>query len=76
MANKNANGEYAESMKRQILTYLQGGGELTALKALKMFNCLSLNARVYELRREGYAISSQLIETETKKHVAKYWLNK
>lgn len=72
----NTNGNQGASMKRQILAYLQSGGELTPLKALKMFNCLSLPARVYELRREGYSISSQLIETETKKHVAKYWLNK
>ena len=61
-----------ESMKKQIFEYLQNGGALTPLKALKMFKCLSLHARIFDLRREGVPIQTTLILTETKKRVAEY----
>ncbi|MBP5430105.1 MAG: hypothetical protein J6Y25_04425 [Elusimicrobiaceae bacterium] len=65
-----------KSVKTQILEHLQSGGEITPLIALNRFNCLSLPARIFELRREGYAIQSELIETKSGKHVARYWINK
>ena len=65
------------SQKKDILKYLQSGEELTPIKALNLFNCFRLAARIEELRKEGYPIESQLSWNYTNKKVfANYWMCK
>ncbi len=55
-----------------ILNHLMSGNSLTPLESLNLFGCLSLSQRVGELKRAGYPIRSELIETPSHKHVARY----
>jgi hypothetical protein len=71
-----------ESQNKQILSYLQAGHIITALDALYMFGSFRLSARIYDLKRQGVAISSDLIAitsptaTGSKKHVQQYYIKK
>ena len=63
------------SQNKKILKYLQGGKSLTAIKALELFHCLRLAARIKDLCNEGHRIKSTLISTEySGKSVAEYRL--
>jgi hypothetical protein len=61
-----------KSQEQAILEYLQGGAALTPLDALRLFGCMRLGARIWDLRRKGYNISMRVIETPSGKHVAEY----
>ena len=63
------------SQNNQIISYLKIGGPLTPYEALRIFGCLRLSARVYELKKKGWPISKDLITVGHKKQVAKYYLN-
>ena len=56
-----------------ILEYLKDGHHLTALDALRLFGCLRLGGRIFELRERGYTIDGPLVKIG-KKHVARYTL--
>lgn len=60
------------SQKLKILEYLKEGGELTALKALKMFGCLRLGARIWDIKKMGYEIQREWMETDDGARVAVY----
>ena len=63
------------SQKSDILTYLREGHSITALLALAKFRCNRLAARIGELRREGWGVSTEMITTPFKgKRVARYTL--
>ena len=62
------------TQEERILEYLQGGGTLTALDALNLFGCFRLASRISELRKT-HNIQSGTIETESGKHIKKYWLS-
>lgn len=55
-----------------ILAALLAGETLTPLDALKRFGCFRLGARIWDLKRAGYEIDMQLIDTGNGKHVAAY----
>lgn len=40
----------------KILKYLRTGKTLTPIKALKLFGCFRLGARIYDLHKLGYKI--------------------
>ena len=67
-----------ESQNKNILKYLQGGNSLTPLEALKLFGCFRLGGRIYDLKKAGHPIKTQIIEVRTSlfetKRVAKYYL--
>jgi hypothetical protein len=44
------------SQNLQILSYLKTGQELTPRKALELFGCMRLAARVHDLRCQGWPI--------------------
>jgi hypothetical protein len=56
----------------RILDYLLAGHRLTPLDALNRFGCMRLAARIHELRRQGYSIEEQTVQTPTGKRVAQY----
>ena len=60
------------SQKIKILEYLKEGGELTALKALNLFGCLRLAARIADIREMGYEIQRDWMETADGARVAVY----
>ena len=61
------------TQRNDILTYLQSGRSLTPLKALDLFGCMRLGARIWDLKAEGYPIESHTLEVGGK-HVASYSL--
>lgn len=63
------------SQKADILTYLREGHSITALLALAKFRCNRLAARIGELRRDGWGVTTEMVTTPvTHKKVARYTL--
>lgn len=54
------------SQSNLILNYLKTGRELTPLEALNLFGCLRLGARIYDLKKSGYNISSRFVSKNEK----------
>lgn len=46
------------SQNKQILNYLQQGNAITQAKAVEIFGCYRLSARIHDLREEGYDIKA------------------
>jgi hypothetical protein len=61
------------SQSLSILNHLIAGGSLTPLESLNLFGCMALSQRIGELKREGYPIRRELVETPGHKHVARYF---
>ena len=66
--------DYPTSVEERVLQYLQAGGRLTPLDALRMWGCFRLGARICDLKKQGHRIEARTIETENGKHVAEYRL--
>ena len=62
------------SQEKRILKYLQRGKSLTPLGALRLFDCLRLGARIYDLRMLGYKIITKMRKVPSGKYVATYRL--
>ena len=74
MANYNPNNP--KSQNAQILRWLKKGRSLTPRKALLLFDCFRLSARIYDLRDAGYDIKMRLKAVgPKKKYVAEYYLD-
>lgn len=61
-----------ESQDDRILQFLQAGNTLTPLEALDRFGCFRLGARIWELKRQGWLIESEIVEADGGKRVARY----
>ncbi len=57
----------------QILSHLKSGKPITQLEAWKQYNCFRLSGRIYDLKREGHPIESEMI-TDNGKRFKRYWL--
>jgi len=57
-----------------ILKHLQAGYTLTPLEALHRFNCLRLGGRINDLRKKHPEIETRMIEVDSGKHVAEYYI--
>ncbi len=62
-----------KSQNEQIKNHLQSGKTLTALQALRKFNCLRLSGRIYDLTHEGLNIKSEMVSVQGKR-IARYSL--
>ena len=62
------------SLNQQILHHLQQGKKITPLEALHLFGCLRLGGRIYDLKKMGHNIKTDMIKTATNKYVAQYSL--
>lgn len=60
------------SQSELILNHLRSGKHLTPLEALQRYGCLRLGARIWDLKREGHAITTELVELPNGKRVASY----
>ena len=51
------------TQKQNILKHLEAGKSLTPLKALGLFGCFRLSARILELRQQGLKIET-IVKTD------------
>ena len=63
------------SQARQIRAYLLKGKVITPIKALNLFGCFRLGARIYDLRKEGLPIQTR-IDSSGGKNFAEYFIPK
>jgi len=58
-----------------VFSYLQEHKQdgITPLEALQMFGCFRLSAIIYNLKKQGYKIKTEIVKIETK-HFANYKL--
>jgi hypothetical protein len=64
------------TQKELVLNYLKSGRRLTVLKALNLFNCMSLSQRIGNLKSEGYPVKGEMIRTKTGKYISEYHYQK
>lgn len=62
-----------KTQNKRIARHLKSGKSITPLSALKMFNCFRLSGRIFDLKKEGMNIKTDLI-TKGNKTFAKYSL--
>ena len=55
-----------KSQKALILEYMEAHGSITPLEAERHIGCMRLGARIWDLRRDGYNIVSEMVEVETR----------
>lgn len=60
-----------QTQTEKILKYLLSGGKLTALDALKKFNCFRLASRVSEIRQR-YKVKVETVKTKGGARIARY----
>ena len=72
--NINPNPQSSASQCALIKKYLEAGNKLTPLEALKLFGCMRLPSRIYDLKRRGMNIKKEMIVVSTGKRVAQYSL--
>lgn len=57
----------------QIRSHLESGQSITPLEALHEYGCFRLGARIWELKRDGMAIPSEIVtDPNSGKHCARY----
>jgi hypothetical protein len=61
------------SQRDQILLHLQRRESITPMRALSLFGCFRLAARIAELRAAGHTIMTST-ELRGDKRFARYWL--
>lgn len=62
------------SQTNQILEYMQAGNAITPLDALRLFGCMRLGARIYDLKQRGYVINTSIVkDKDTGKRYALYY---
>lgn len=61
-----------KSQNEKIKKYLLNGKKLTPLQALRMFGCFRLSGRIYDLKKEGLKIKTDLVK-RNKKVFAQYY---
>lgn len=62
------------SQMDRIARHLRSGKSLTALSALRMFDCFRLAARVKQLKNKGLPIVSETVRLRRGKRIARYSL--
>jgi hypothetical protein len=68
------NFDHREDQASRILEFLKAGNTITALEALDRFNCLRLGGRVFDLKKRGFNIESEMVKLNNGKRVARYRL--
>lgn len=59
----------------EILKHLQSGRSISPLEALEKYGCFRLGGRIYDLRKQGHTIVTDMV-TKNGKHFAEYRLEK
>ena len=61
--------------KQRVLDYIRETGSITQLEAIKELGVLRLSAVIFDLKKEGNAIKSELVPVKTRygtAHIARY----
>ncbi len=72
--NFNPNEKSSNSIKKELKYYLEKGGRLTPMKALKMFGCMNFGARLSEIRQEGFPLVSVWITLDNGKRIKEHFM--
>ena len=66
------------SQKEMVLRHLEAKGSINPMTALSNYSCYRLSDVIFRLRKDGYKISTKLIDTRNKLggacHYAEYTL--
>lgn len=62
------------SQENEILSHLKAGNKITQYDALVRFGCFRLGARIYDLKKAGHNIATEMIALKSGKRVARYEL--
>jgi hypothetical protein len=62
-----------ESQNKLIRKHLENGYSITQKVAFLTYGCFRLSARIYDLKRQGMPIITEMVY-EGRKHYARYWL--
>jgi len=62
-----------ESQNKLIRKHLEDGIAISPMDALQLYDCFRLSARIYDLKRQGMPIVSEMVYQD-RKHYARYWL--
>ena len=62
------------SQKSEMKAALLRGESFTRLEALDRFGTIKAPARIAELRQEGLPIETEMVETPSGKHVARWYI--
>lgn len=69
-----------ETQTIRILRHLKDKGSITPLEALKKYGCYRLGARIWDLRKGGYSIRTEIVNYMDKdgaqRRYAKYSMEK
>lgn len=66
---------HEDSQSMRVLRYLQNGNTISAFEAYDKFHITRLNAVIWILKHDGYAIKSKWVNTEDGRENYKlYWL--
>lgn len=76
MANVNLNEQSSKTQCDMIANWLRMGYSITSLEALKMFGCLRLSSRIWDLKERGMNIQKKTIVLPNKKRVCEYFVPK
>jgi len=50
------------TQEQKILNHLQSGRTINPREAINLFNCYRLAARIFDLHKQGYNITSHLVQ--------------
>lgn len=64
-----------KTQTQNILEYMKSGHAITPIEALNKFGCLRLGARIFDIKRLGYDVITEIKQVGEHKHVAEYQLN-
>ncbi len=73
--------ETTRSQEKRIFDWMNAGSAITPLEALRMFGCMRLGARIYNIKkliaREGLpvVVRTDSVLVSDNKRVARYWID-
>jgi hypothetical protein len=60
------------TQEEQILAHLKSGKRITPMEALNLYKCFRLGGRIYDLKKRGFIINKEMVETSGGARVAQY----
>lgn len=54
------------SQRKAVLHWLMNNGSITQMEAIEMFGATRLSAIIFDLRKEGYPISTEMVKGKTR----------
>jgi hypothetical protein len=61
----------SKTQTRKVYQHLQQHKSITPLEALSLYGCFRLGARIWELRKAGVPVKTEIVEVETRAGVSK-----